>query len=147
MCGVEIGFGQDHDELLPSIAPCGVALPKRVSYQTTNCLERHVASEVSVLVIERFEAVRVNHRDAQSFPIALSAAELDSETIVHIAPAEKSGERIAGGELKEPLAARDQRETQHSGGSHNDEPCDLIRPAKDAIGERRVARIVQLPVT
>jgi hypothetical protein len=70
---------------------------------------------VAVGVVERLEAIGVNHRHGQRLAIPAGAAELNCQPVVHVASIEEAGQGIARRQLQEFVAARDSMQTFQSG--------------------------------
>jgi hypothetical protein len=143
---LEIDFRKDDDKLFAAVAADGIALPEGFEKDGTEFAEDHIARSVAMVVIQAFETIHVDDGDGELLVVAASAGKFDSEAIVDVAAVEKARERIAGGELEEPLAAGNQSEAERGASEHHDEAGDLRGPTEQAVRIRSERDIVEIPV-
>jgi len=100
---------------------------------------------MTVGVIKPLEEIHVDHRHGQRLTVTACPAQLDDDPLVEIAPVGKPGKTVAAGKPPEALRAEHDRGGENRGDAEEDETGDLGGPVEQAVGERRVARVIQVP--
>jgi hypothetical protein len=121
-------------------------LPEGFTEDAAEFAKDDIAGGVAVVVVQSFETIDIDDGDSQLLLIAACSRKFDGETIVDVATIEKSGERIAGGELEEPLAAGHKSEAEGRRGGHHNQAGNLRGPAEKSVGIWGVGDVVEIPV-
>ena len=121
---VLVAVRREQRELLAAHARGGVEAALHPAERGGHHAQRVVAGRVPEPLVHAREAVHVEHHEAERRAAAAGALELEVEGVLEAAPVRKLGERVAGGELGQPLAGADQPVAEH----RHHEAADRERP-------------------
>jgi hypothetical protein len=124
---LQAGFGQQHEEFLPTPARTQVVIPQCRPQGGRDGLEEQVPRLVAEGIVDALEAVHVGHDQTQGQPAAHGPAQLRLEPLHHLAPVGQTCQIVGAGGLLQ-------------GGVHDLEvpleairdPGDLLQPAQQA---------------
>ncbi len=95
---VEVRFGQDDDELLTAVAGEQFFLADAALDAGGDLAEGEIAAEVAEVVVDRLEAVDVEHHQRQRPAVAGRAGDLAVEELHHVALVVRVGQGVDDGE-------------------------------------------------
>ena len=88
--------GEQHDELVATVAADDVVLARRVGEHAGHRDEQRVAGRMAVRVVDRLEAIEVDDRDGEALGGAAGLRDESAERVFHQAAVPETGEGIGG---------------------------------------------------
>ena len=94
---VDVGVRQDHGELLAAVAGREVGFARAAPQHLGHVAQHFVAALVADRVVDRLEAVEVEHQQAEHGVVAFGARHLEGERLLETTMVEQPGQAVSRG--------------------------------------------------